>query len=140
MDSKRIRFALQKDSFCWSKGLLLHTKRTHFESQKESFLKMVMISIENGYDLGVAVHASQHVVDAEICHYDSEESHNHEYVKRHRAAQCRQRLGVKCHGINHECDECPDLLGVSSPVFAPRHIGPYSTYEDADAEGSHGRI
>ena len=86
MDSKRTRFALQKDSFCTSKGLLLHTKRTPFASQKESFSKTVLISIENDADLSVAVHASKHVVDTEICHYDSEESHNHEYVKRHRAA------------------------------------------------------
>ena len=37
--SNVVLLGLQKDSFCLPKGLHLHSKRTPFESQKESFLK-----------------------------------------------------------------------------------------------------
>ena len=32
LPSKRVRFASQKDSFCWVKGLVLQCKRTPFEN------------------------------------------------------------------------------------------------------------
>ena len=42
LHSKRTRFASQKDSFYTPKGLLLHSKRTPFETQKDPFWKTVV--------------------------------------------------------------------------------------------------
>ena len=42
LHSKRTRFASQKDSFYTPKGLLLHSKRTPFETQKDPFCKAIV--------------------------------------------------------------------------------------------------
>ena len=90
--------------------------------------------------LCVAMHAAKDVVDTEVCHEDGEERQEHEYVERHGTSESGQRLGMQGGCIHHKRDKRPYLLGVPSPVFAPRDVCPDGSDEDADAECGGSRI
>ena len=86
------------------------------------------------------MHTSQEVVYAKVGHDDCAERHNHKHMINHWFMQLRQRLWMQGGSIHHEGYERPHLLRVPTPVFAPRHVSPYSPYKDADAKCSHGRV
>jgi len=91
------------------------------------------------------VHAGEEVVDAEIGEKQHEEGQEHVGVvgggEAFLAHEPRgEPLQVEGHGIDHEGDERPRLLGVPRPVLAPAHVGPNGADEDADGEGGNGRI
>ena len=90
--------------------------------------------------LCIAVHSAEEIVDAEIGHYEREESQRHEEMERCRAAQLSHRTRMQRYGVYHERDECPHLLRVPSPILAPRDISPDGSDEDADAERGKCRI
>ena len=86
------------------------------------------------------MHAAKDIVDTEVGHEDGEECQEHEHVERHGTSENGQRLGMQGGCIHHERDKRPYLLGVPSPVFAPRDVCPDGSDEDADAECGGSRI
>ena len=80
------------------------------------------------------MHSAEEIVDAEIGHYEREESQRHEEMERRRAAQLSHRARMQRYGVYHERDERPHLLRVPSPILAPRDVSPNGSDEDADAE------
>ena len=89
---------------------------------------------------GIAMHAAQQVVDTEIGDEDGKESGDHIEVIETRIAEGSEGGFVERHGIDHQGDEGPRLLGVPRPVAAPRHIGPDGAQKDADGEQEYGGI
>ena len=86
------------------------------------------------------MHSAEEIVHAEIGHQDGEESQYHVEMVVAGTAQPRDALLMNGYGIDHESDERPGLLGIPTPVGAPRHIGPDGTDEDAEAHAGEGGI
>ena len=90
--------------------------------------------------LSVAMHSPKEIVDTEISHDDGKEGKHHEHMIGCGATQHSKCLGMQGCRIHHECYQCPHFLGVPSPIFSPRHIGPYSSHKDAYAKCGHSGI
>ena len=85
--------------------------------------------------LCITVLSSEEVVDSEIGHQNGKESGNSIDVKVGRLTQLFNAF-MQWDGVNHECNECPSLLGIPRPVtphemfpqMAPRNIPMPSMY------------
>ena len=83
--------------------------------------------------------AAEEEVDAEVGDDDAEEGQGAVEEEFLRFTADGER-GVQGEGVDDECDECPDLLGVPGPVVAPRDVGPQGTDDNAEGEQEHSGV
>ena len=75
------------------------------------------------------MHAAKEEVDTEVGDDDREEGKDE--VKMTPFTIYRFTIYVQRNGINHQGDECPDFLGIPSPIAAPTLISPDGAKDDA---------
>ena len=80
--------------------------------------------------------AEKHV-NSKTGHEENKEGQNYEEMIMARTAKPGNAAIMESHGIDHHRHQCPRLLGVSTPILAPREICPYRSHKDANGKTCH---